>query len=56
MGVALARRSECVPKKLGSSPMLAIHWQTSRVWVRFWHDPDPPSRLQSDRYRTVNGP
>jgi hypothetical protein len=23
---------------------------------RSWHDPDPPSRLQSDRYRTVNGP
>jgi hypothetical protein len=23
---------------------------------RFWHDPDPPSRLQSGRYRVVNGP
>src|SRR5438445_6270804 len=21
-----------------------------------WHDPDPPNRLQSDRYRVVNGP
>src|ERR1700736_5506563 len=30
MSVALVRRNECVPKKLGSSPMLAIHWQTSR--------------------------
>src|SRR5215472_5598240 len=26
MRVALVRRSECVPKKLGSSPMPAIHW------------------------------
>src|SRR5260370_30556485 len=25
MSVALVRRNECVPKKLGSSPMLAIH-------------------------------
>src|SRR6266699_1993571 len=24
--------------------------------VRSWHDPDPPNRLQSDRYRVVNGP
>src|SRR6266436_9128906 len=34
MIVALVRRSECVPKKLGSSPMLAIHWQTSRAYCR----------------------
>src|SRR6267143_1371019 len=30
----LVRRRECVPKKLGSSPMLAIHWQTSRAYCR----------------------
>jgi hypothetical protein len=30
MSVALVRCSECVPKRLGSSPMRAIHWQTSR--------------------------
>src|SRR6266404_2158207 len=34
MSVALVRRSECVPEKLGSSPMLAIHWQTSRAYCR----------------------
>src|SRR6266478_4083912 len=34
MSVALVRRSECVPKKLGSRPMLAIHWQTSRAYCR----------------------
>src|SRR5215472_13451298 len=34
MRVALVRRSECVPKKLGSSPMPAIHWETSRAYCR----------------------
>jgi hypothetical protein len=24
----LVRRGECVPKKLGPSPMLTVHWQT----------------------------
>ena len=32
MRVALVRRSECVPKKRGSSPTLAIHWQISRAY------------------------
>ena len=26
----MVRRREWVPKNLGSSPMLAIHWETSR--------------------------
>ena len=26
--------SECVSKKLGSSPMLAVHWQTNRAFCR----------------------
>src|SRR5438067_2964581 len=34
MSVALVRRNECVPKKLGSSPMLAIHSQTNRAYCR----------------------
>jgi hypothetical protein len=34
MRVALVRRNECVPKKLGSSPMLAIHWPTNRAYCR----------------------
>jgi hypothetical protein len=34
MRVALVRRREWVPKKLGSTPMLAIHWETSRAYCR----------------------
>ena len=30
----LAQRSECIPKKRGSSPMLAIQWEISRVHGR----------------------
>jgi hypothetical protein len=30
----LVRRNECVPKKRGSSPTLAIHWETSRAYWR----------------------
>ena len=32
--VALVRRSECVPKSLGSSPMLPIQSETSRAYCR----------------------
>ena len=41
--VALVRRSECVPKKLGSSPMPAIHWQTSRAYCRVVIGRSPPT-------------
>jgi hypothetical protein len=29
-----SRNRRCVPKKLGSSPILAIHWQTNRAYCR----------------------
>jgi hypothetical protein len=32
--IAFVRRSECVPKKLGFSPMAPIHWETSRAYCR----------------------
>lgn len=39
MSVALVRRSECVPKNLGSNPILAIHPDTSRAYCRVCHAP-----------------
>ena len=32
--VILVQRSECVPKKRGSSPVVAIQWETSRAYCR----------------------
>src|SRR6266851_6872280 len=48
MSVALVRRSECVPKKLGSIPMLAIHWQTNRAYCRVVIGRSRPRPLKRD--------
>src|ERR1700757_3101033 len=52
----LPRRYACPLKWLPASRLLPPRSGLGRGDFVRWHDPDPPSRLQSDRYRVVNGP
>src|SRR5215472_16253297 len=55
MRVALLRRSECVPKKLGSNPMPAIHWLTNREYCRVVIGRSRPRRPQKRLPRLLVG-